>query len=424
MSGTGPRSGADPARPRQVTIAGVMATVACVLLVFALFDAMSAVGSTETQKSVRDFLATGPGGTLGVGVDGVTDILRGVVLFSGALAAAGVILAVYCLRRHRGARVGLSVVAVLMLFTTTFVAGLLPFVVALAASMLWRREARDWFDGRQPQPASRPGPSSSPDGPPPSTSPWAPPEPGQGGTPGSAADPGTTGAGATGTGATGWPPPYPTGPGDRPPFGTPGFGTPGFGAPSPWAAPPTGVRRPGSVTTAVWITWVCCAVTTLLMVLLVVLLLAERDQLLTELRRNPSIADTGYSSDQLVASLWVVAAVGIFWSLAASALAALAFQGFRSGQVGVLVSAVMAGLIGIATLVVPVLALATVVLLLLSPSNRWFATRRTGGSPGGSPPGGFGGPGGSGGFGSPSGFAGPGGSSGSGSDDSGRPPVW
>ncbi len=154
VSGTGPGagSGRTPARPRQVTIAGVMATVACVLLVVALFDAMSAMGSEETQKSVQSFLDTGPGGSLGLGADRVTDILRGLVLFSGALAAAGVILAVYCLRRHRGARVGLSVVAVLMLFTTTFVAGLLPFVVALAASMLWRREARDWFDGREPQP--------------------------------------------------------------------------------------------------------------------------------------------------------------------------------------------------------------------------------------------------------------------------------
>lgn len=418
MSSTGPGAGADPtrARPRQVTIAGVMATVACVLLVVALFDAMAAVGSTETQQSVRDFLATGPGGSLGLGVDGVTGILRGLVLFSGALAAAGVILAVYCLRRHRGARIGLSVVAVLMLFTTTFVAGLLPFVVALAASMLWRREARDWFDGRESRPGARAGaPSSSRDRPPPTMAAWAPPGSSAPGTsaPGTSAPPGTAAPGAStgrpygasGTGPAGWPSPYATGPGDTPPFGSPAFGTP-----SSWDAPRAGARRPGSVTAAAWITWISCAVTTLLLVLLVVLLLVERVQLVTELRRNPNIADAGYTTDQLVAALWVVAAIGIFWALAAGALAVLAFQGYRAGQVGLVVSAAMAGIIGIATLVVPVLALATVVLLLLGPSNRWFATRRTPGPPPNGPP-----PNGPPGW--PPGNAGP-------PDDSGRPPVW
>ncbi len=170
--------------------------------------------------------------------------------------------------------------------------------------------------------------------------------------------------------------PYATG---RDPYGPPAFGLP----------QPAG-RRPGTVTAAVWLTWVSCLLTLLVLGLLVLFLLVDRDTLVSELERNPSIANAGYSTDQLVGSLWVVAAIGIFWALAAIALGALALHGSRAGQVGLLVSAGMAGLVGIATIVVPLLAVTTVVLLLVGPSNRWFAGRSGSGA----------------------------------SDDSGRPPVW
>ena len=55
-------------------------------------------------------------------------MLRALVLVSGALAAAGVVLSIFVLQRHKGARVGLSVIAVLMLFSASFVSGLLPRV--------------------------------------------------------------------------------------------------------------------------------------------------------------------------------------------------------------------------------------------------------------------------------------------------------
>jgi hypothetical protein len=368
VSSTGPGAGHRPARPRQVTLAGVMATVACALLVVGLFDAMARLGSAETQQSVRAFLATGAGSRLGLGVDGVTGLLRGVVLFSGALAAAGVILAVYCMRRHRGARVGLSVVAVLMLFTTTFVAGLLPLVVALAASMMWRREARDWFNGRSAQPrgwpaaptgdrpreriGERPGerPGEPPGAPPVPTAAWP---------------SGSFGAPPAGPGPAGGWPAYAVGP------------------PMSTRAP---VRRPSSVTAAVCIAWVFCALTVLLLALLVLFLLADQAQLLSELQKNPRIRAAGYTNAQLVSSLWVVSAVGIFWSLAAIALGVLAVRGVRAGQVGLVVSSAVAGVLGLATVVVPVVAFTTMALLLVGSSNRWYAAQAARGRDG-SPPG-------------------------------------
>jgi hypothetical protein len=351
VSGTG--TGRAPARPRQVTLAGVMSTVACVLLVFSLFNAMTQIHSTETQQSVQQFLSSGPGSSLGLGVDGVIAFLRAVVLLSGAFAAAGVILSVFSLLRHRGARIGLSVVAVLMLFSTTFVAGLLPFVVALAASMLWRREARDWFDGREPGP--RPG--RQPQVPPPSTT-----------TPSSSPAPA----------------PAPAPPPAARAFGTqPALQPLGSWAP-PVAAPPAthaGDRRPAAVTAAVWITWVFAGVTTLLLAVVALALLVGEGELLTALQRNPEIAGKGYASGDLAAALWLIVAFGIFWSLAAMALAVLAFHRVRAGQLGLLVSAVLAGVLGVATFVVPVAAVVTVVLLLRAESSRWFAGRGSTGPP-------------------------------------------
>lgn len=345
-----------------------MAAVACLLLVVSLFDAMTQIRSTETRGSVRELLSQPPGSGLGLDVEGVIGILRGVVLLSGALAAAGAILAVYCLRRHRGARVGLSVVAVLMLFSTTFVAGLLPVVVALAASMLWRREARDWFDGVEPRPQAAPWqqPSSGADRDPPATrATWQPQQTDQ----------------HTGQ--------QPEDPGQQPPappasshaFGTAGPGQPpGASWPPPGFAPGVtmarGARRPASVTAAAWLTWVMCGLTTMLLAMMVLTLLAQQDQLLAELRKNPEIAERDFSSDQLLGALWVFSAVGIFWSMAAMVLAALAFNRVRAGQVGLVVSAAAAAVLGV-LLVVGLLhaaaAVATVVLLLRGSANRWFA---------------------------------------------------
>ena len=129
-----------------------MAAVGCALLVVSLFDAMGAVRSADTMDSIRELLSRPPGSGTGLSVESAVELLRGLVLLSGALAATGAVLAVYSLRRHRGARLGLSVVAGLMLFTASFVTGFLPVLIAVATSMLWGRDARDWFAGREPAP--------------------------------------------------------------------------------------------------------------------------------------------------------------------------------------------------------------------------------------------------------------------------------
>ena len=358
MSGT-----AGPAkRPRQVTAAGVVAAVACGLLVVSLFDAMAGVRSVETQDSVRSFLERQSG--LGVSVSDVVLFLRGLVLASGALAAAGVVMAIFALQRHRAARVGLSVAAVLMLFSTTFVSGLLPVVVAASAAMLWSREARDWYDGTDP------GAKAAPSG-----------------AVGGRLDPFARGALPARSGAPTdpYPAPAPTaaqpGPDPSPPLA------------SPWSVAPSAAspdRRPRTVTIAVALTWVFSTLTLLVFALLVTAMVLDHDGLVSALQQEASVSALNLSGQEILAVLWVLSAVCIFWSLAAIALAVLTVRGVGVARIALVVSAGLAGLAGFVAVPVGWLhaaaAIATAVLLFTGGANEWFAGRRRSGPPPVSPP--------------------------------------
>ena len=397
------------ARPRRVTMGSGLALVSCLLLVLSMLDAMARMRSVETRRSVEEALSTPPGSGLGIEVETVLTLLRGMVLLTGGLAAAGVVLAVFTLQRHRGARVGLTVVAVVMLLTATFVSGLLPVVVAIGALMLWSREARDWFSGapaRSDPHVSTPSSVSS--------------------TARSSGAPGSTGS--TGSTAATWPPPLEGGPSsppaapqqgeepgpDRPssspwtqpagqPYGQPvppPYGQPGeqpYGQPVPppygqqggqpygqvpgssygWpSGGPGAPRRPVPVAVAAWLTWVFSGITMLFLLLLVVVLMADQDQLVAAMRDNPQLEANGYTTQQLLGALWVISAIGLFWCLSAIVLAVLAYRRVNAGRIGLVVSAGFAGLLGVVTvvgLVHAVAAFGTVVLLFTGGANRWYA---------------------------------------------------
>ena len=343
-------------RPRRVTMAGVMAAVACVLVIVALFDTMAAVHSSETPESYRG-------------------VLRGLVLTSGALAAAGAVLAVYALRRHRGARLGLTVTSGLLLATSLALADPIPVLVAVGAAMLWSQEARDWFDGRPPQ-AERTGSAPPEDDLPPSSQYWPPPAPG------SRSDPSPPPA--AGIDRPGEPPANPyAGPSSNPYAGPPANPyadptRPLYAGPATWhpAAPRTS-SRPSSVTVAAWLTWVFCSLSTFAFLIVVAEVLAARDQLLDALHSNPALPATWDDRDVL-AALWIASAVGIFWSLAAIALAVLAFRRVQIARVTLVVSAVLAGLVGGVTIVGllnAAAAVTVVVLLFTGRANAWYAGR-------------------------------------------------
>ena len=440
-----------PSRPRQVTTAGVLGVVGSVLLVLSLFDAVQRVRSVEMRSAVEEFLAEPPGNGLGVSAGWVLEVLHGMVLVNGALAAVAAVLAVFVIQRHHGARIGFSVAAALLLITAPLSGGVMAMLVAFAATMLWGQPARDWFAGREPAPAvapasrradgggsgappfwSRPdhdvrGESSShPDPARPDAS-WPAPD----------AVPGSSGPGApTGPAApSAW-----TRPGTEvpvPELGPAGAETPGpaaypFGTrPDPHWAPPgadqaPGVapwavgtredpeRRPGSVTTAAVLTWIFSGLTTLAYLLVVVMLMAARQPLVDAIQADPQFDSLPMSTDDLLAVLWVMSAVSIFWSVSAFALAVLVFRRVGWARVALVVSAASAMLVSLLAfpfgLVHGLAAATTFALLLGKRSAAWFARRPLttpsgpyGPGPGGPYGPGTGGPGGPGSTGGPDG---------------------
>ena len=367
------------ARPRRVTIAGVMAAAACVLLVVSLFDSMATVRSAAVREQIAEQLSRPPGDGLGLDPAAVVDMLRALVLVSGALAAAGAVLAVFVLQRHKGARLGLTVTAVLLLFSATFVSGILPILVAVAASMLWSREARDWFAGRpprpdpavpppSPQPPAEPGPPDAPVG----TAAWQ-PGPHQGPQPGPHAGP------HAGPQPGAQPGPYDAGP--RPaahPFGTPSgpfpaqVGHPG----APYAS--ARVRtRPTAVSVAAWLTWVSSGLVALVFLLTVLTILVDHEAIVEAMQRNARVAAMGLSGREILGYVWVTVAVAIFWSFASMALAVLAYRRLEIGRILLSVSAGVAALMGLAA--VPVgwlhaaVAITCVVLLNRRSVRAWYA---------------------------------------------------
>ncbi|HEX6246779.1 MAG TPA: hypothetical protein VFZ64_02810 [Nocardioidaceae bacterium] len=144
-------------RPSQVTMAGWVAAVASALTVMMLFESVGRLQTVEFRDNIEDLLATPPYDGLGLEFAQVVEFFRGAMLLAGAAAAAALVLAVFVLKRHNAARIGFTVAAVVLVLTAPFTGGFLPILIAIAATWLWSRPARDWFAGRPvTQPAGWP----------------------------------------------------------------------------------------------------------------------------------------------------------------------------------------------------------------------------------------------------------------------------
>ncbi len=167
----GPVSAKPLPRPPKVTVACLFVGLTCAFLVLSIASTLSDWGSIELQEQVADAL-DGPLGGTDVSVATVLDWLRWGLTFFAAVAAAGVVLAVYAARGHQGSRIALTVLAVLMalFFVAGGIIGLLPAAFAIGCAFyLWSPEARAWFDAKNgraprtstPEPA-RPDPFAAP----------------------------------------------------------------------------------------------------------------------------------------------------------------------------------------------------------------------------------------------------------------------
>src|SRR5690348_3804268 len=380
-------------RPTQVTVAAGVAAAGSALLVLTLYGSMTGLASAAMRQEIARMLVES-GHPWGLTVAGAVRLLHGLTLFTGATAAAAVVLAVYTLFRHRGARVGLTIAAALLLLTV--VSGVLGIVVAAATAMLWSRPARDWFAGRVPvarpasagaAPASR-GPevgpvepllSSADDGsghrPEHPGAPSEQPPSGESGSeqPGSAerpapddqphpAPPPTYGFGTPQVHQAPsypGPAPYPGTaqgggyPGQQQP-GYPGQQQPAYPPPGGWPPPAYGQspargprgHRPVTVTIAAVLTWLFSGIALAGFLIAIVFLLADRTQVVNAVSTNPRFRGANLSENQLIAYFWVACAVIVLWCAVAMVLAFLTFRGHNWARITLVVSAAVSVLFG------------------------------------------------------------------------------
>jgi hypothetical protein len=349
---------AAPPRPRQVTLAAWLIMLGSAFVVLTVFERVSGLQSLETQQAVEKFLAEPPGDGLGLGVQGVIGILRILAMVAGGCAAAAGVLGFHVLQRNRGARIGLSVLALPLFVSGMAAGGFMSSVVAAAAVMLWFQPARDWFDGVTREPRAEP--RTEPD--------------------------------HAHSGSAAYPAPrervdasVPSAPPAYPGFGTPPAperaAAPDRAAAPGWPSAPAAGARPNPVLAACVLTWVTSSLAVLMMVISLAILVSDPGRVYDELvRQNPELAGQGVSRDVLVQATYVLGAVVVAWSLVAIALAALVFRRVAWARPLLMASAGMAGLlcllavvIGQVLVLLPLAACVTALALLARPEVRaWF----------------------------------------------------
>lgn len=303
-------------------MAGWLIMVGSAFAVLLVFDRLSGLHTLEKQEAINNFLSTPPGSDLGVGTDFVVTAIRTLGMVTAGCATAAGILGYQVLRRSRSARLAVTVLAVPIFFAGMVTGGFITSVVAASAAILWLQPARSWFDGTPPPErrtasasASVPAPTSAP-----TSAPLV--------------------AGAT--------------------------------------------ARPPAVLWACVLTWICTAFVTVGLVASAVALAVSPDLMLDQVHKdNPDLAAQGISDDLLMVATCVMIAGLVLWCVSAAGLAVLVLRGVDWARIVLVVSAatcavfcLVGAAVGAFVLLLPLLASAVVVAMLLRQDTRpWFVRR-------------------------------------------------
>jgi hypothetical protein len=342
---------ASRVRPSQVTAAAWMIMVGSVFVVLMVWDRIAGLHSLQSRQALQSMLDQP--GIQGFGLD-VSDLMRVVQVVSmlgAGCATAMVFLGYQALQGSRGARLGLTVLAVPLFLAGAVTGRFVSFGVAAAVVTLWLGPARAWFDGRDPAAsgtgATRPGLPEPPvrtSGPAPAPDDWAPP---------------------------------PTSVYDARP--TVGFGT----APTPTAVPAPAVpagARPRTVMWACVLTWICSGFMALLLVVSMTFLAADSTLVLRRMHeQNPALARQGLSDHAILVVCFVFCALCVVWCLASVGFGVLVFRRVRWAWFALVLSAsavaalCLIGTVGSLMALAPLVAAGATLALLLRPeSRRWL----------------------------------------------------
>ncbi|MFS3127265.1 hypothetical protein ACLM5J_02560 [Nocardioides sp. Bht2] len=343
--------GAAHPRPVQVTFSGWVILLGSVFALVSVYETVAGLRSIDTREGIVKALDEPPLNGMGLNLQEVLDFMHGTALVAGACAAAMAILGGYVLRRNRGARLGVTILAVPMFLSGMVAGGFATSVVAIAAGLLWTAPARDWFDGkapRQPQRAAaenRGGGSSAP------RDPWGAPSGNQPqpGRHNGAVSPSSQTSGSTAQDTL-----------ERPREFA-GFGTPAgspTGAPPHLTNPSSGPERPRQLNTACVITWVLSSFVFVAMGV-VAIGLGTSDTLAQEMYdSDPTFDRLDISVSALKGMAVAMGMTFALWSLAAMVLAVFTYRGHEWARWTLFVSAVIAALFSLTAAVSVPLVLA------------------------------------------------------------------
>jgi hypothetical protein len=160
----------------------------------------------------------------------------------------------------------------------------------------------------------------------------------------------------------------------------------GWPPPVATAAPAAAAARPSSVLWACIVTWVCTGLVTIGLAASAVALATVSDRMIDDMyRRNPDLAAQGISDDLLVLTTYLMLAGLVVWCVSAAALAVLVFRRVDWARIVLVVSASTCGVlcligaaVGAFVLLLPLLASAgCIALLVRSDTRSWFDRRAT-----------------------------------------------
>jgi len=326
-------------RPRQVTLASVIAGAGALLVLVNVFTVMTDWGSASIREDVENALGNAPLGPGNISVDAALEMVRVMLMVVAAGCVAAVVLAIYTVRRHRAARIGLTVLASAwaLLSLTLGLAGLLLAAIAVGCVvLLWSAEARKWFASDTPPrvdatavppipPASNatvskgmPAVMSTPTSPDDRDQPTS---QGNSGAP-EQSEPTAGGPPAPSGGYSGYgPPPSPPPPPPPPP---------GYQPYTPYAPPPpppprsvVPSTRPGTLTAAGIITIVMSGLALLGTGIVAAWFLVDRESMESNKDFIDMADESGANVEDLVTTIGVVSIIGAVLSIAAIVLGAM-----------------------------------------------------------------------------------------------------
>jgi len=373
-------------RPPQVTLASGIVMFASVMVLLTVWERVTSLGSLETQEAIREVIGAAPFSSLGLDVNGASEVLRISCMVAAAAACATAVLGWFVRRPDRSARLGLTVFAVVVFVAGFPAGGLAGSFVAAGTAMLWIRPAREWF----------------------ATGRWTPPDPApeKDASTKSTRRRTSTGAGSPdGPGAQpGWPstPPPASRPfGEQQPLAqTDPYGQPVAPGQQPVQQPmlPPGQQpslqathaawqqrqllrtRPGAMVAAFVITVVTAGGLLAMSLMWFAIAGLSPDFLMTVIEeQQPQLIDDGLTLDQLRSTVFAVAGGAFVWGGVALVLAGFAMARRDWARRGLMVSAAFSA--GACLVLVPstllvlvpaMAAVATVVCLRRVEVRRWF----------------------------------------------------